>query len=545
MTAALLSYSSISLISLRAHALTSQDIASAEALNLWKPTAAHNTRGETQPFPFKDYPHGVTGTINTSAAHIDSIFDDSMSNWDTPADDSAWGDAAAQPIIAVTSEVTLDAADAAQLIAEDEGIVEPAPPAAEIRKSSLVDLTNGSREAVTAHLAQGLGPHQLLPRFASEKSAPTSPTSPTEPNVVASLDEPDGAASAVDTVSSSSVTSPLSTRKPAPHRKLQVMAQEAPLPESPAPVAPAVTIEPASIAPAVTIEPAIVNDDSRSSSIVIVEPITDQLDPKADEWVPDVTVELLPPSCPVSPTSKVPIPDGKALILTTCREAECILICDPVPKSWSVPTVVSSLSDGDFYDDPVIGGVHQKLLCNYSQYFAAASDAESTDGDAERDQIVSSPSWAVFRQWVYTHKHHAKSANGMQTNILSNDLKTLVQLWRFAARIQAPLFANTIADVLISKVITADDLFEAAEEIDNLLMIVSSTSRFRLLISHVVILNGIQLDYQDYFKWPRSLLWSILAWLSMGKSTYVGTQMYSQANPCVYHLHTLGHSCNS
>ncbi|THW78283.1 hypothetical protein D6D17_10199 [Aureobasidium pullulans] len=455
------------------------------------------------------------------------MFSHRLSHWDTPADEGAWGDAAAQPTIAVTSEVNLDAADAANFTADDDSIVELAPPTAEARKITLADLTNGDREAVTAHLAMGLGPHKLLSRFAGDKSAPTSST---EPNVTASLDESDGAASDVDTASSSSAASLLSTTEPAPPRQLQVMAQEFPLPESPAPVTPVVTIE-----------PAIVNDDSHSSPIIVVKPDTYQEDLHS---MSQSELDNLVDSDGAEHTEAGAVPCDECGWHCTCSEREALNSCDPVPQYWSVPTTMRDISDGDFFDRSVLGSIHQNLLNHYSQYFVKITSARAVVDWNEHEEILGSTSWAFFRRWIYTHKlsrNVEMISNGVVHIVeIGFDFQTLVKVWRLAARIQAPVFANNVADAMISKPITEKELQAAQKDINEMSSMVDADHIFCRLIARVVGINNITLDHKD---WAKSLISATLMY-EMGELSLDDTNSSSNIDACAYHMHQRGHICN-
>jgi hypothetical protein len=170
------------------------------------------------------------------------------------------------------------------------------------------------------------------------------------------------------------------------------------------------------------------------------------------------------------------------------------------------------------------------------------------DGSDEKKEelvhVIKHPCFAVFRLWVYG-RELGKATNDAASPNKHTDLKTLVQLLRFAGRIQAPLFANVVADAIIAKTITANDVSNAAEEIDTILKMVSVNHTFRLIICHAVILSGIQLD-QDYGEtWPQSLLLSVLACLDMGRNTYSDIEVKSKTDPCIYHLHPLGRECST
>ncbi|KAG9620464.1 hypothetical protein KCU86_g14368, partial [Aureobasidium melanogenum] len=478
----------------------------------------------------------------------------------------------------------------------------------EERKSSLADLANGDRDAVIAHLATHLGPHKLLSRFSS-----ITQKSDAEPNGTASItdghapntevSEPDGAASVVDDSTSiastnavatkdestqtapdtdasklfratpaSSVTdgdksvvqspdlSPRSVRKPGPHHRLKALtlAQDVPLPQSPAPIAKSTTSDEGPVtpvAPATELEPVIIQDtppappviiddsnESDTSHLIITgfpNSLSDKeknLDPKAEAWIPDDAVGPLPPSRPESPVN-----------IIHKSEADYINDCCPVPSEWSVPTQIGSLAEDHLldFDSPTVGGVHKTALFHYSHYFAVAFTSQDPQNQVELKHIVEDPSFAVFRQWVFRQKLYLKSSTGAIHQDMNIDLKHLVQLWRFGARIQAPLFGNIVANAMLEKVITSDDIVDAADDIDALLKVISVGNTFRCLISHMVILRGIQLGQAQYDAWPKTLIWSILNCLEMGRKTYPVIQLYSQTHPCIYHLHSLGRTCMS
>lgn len=606
------SYDTTSLFSLRAQAIPSQLIrcASAERLNLWVPTAQHNSRGHTQPFPFDHYLHGI-GSVVTTSDHINKIFADNMS-WETPTEEP-WGVAQAQPepssVNQTMAPTTTDAGEAINADEHTDGVTSESPAeaaslrTAEVRKSSLADLAKGDRNAAIAHLTQRLGPHRLLSRFSS-----TSQKSDPEPiGAIISIttgnarrtemSKSDGAASVVDdstsVASTNAVTtknestqtapdtdasklfkatpassiadggksaiqspdlSPRSVRKPGPHHRLKALtlAQVVPLPQSPAPAAKSPTSDegPATpVASAIELEPVIIQDttpaapaaiddgnESDTSCVIITELPNSlsnkekNLDPKAEAWVPDDVVGPLHPSRPESLVN-----------ITHDSETVCINECCPVPSSWSVPTVIGSFAPGDLFDGPTIGGIHKTVLAYYSHYFATAFASQTSIKAEKFDHVVDDPSFAVFRQWIFGRNElYAKSSNGVAQHDKNIDLKILVQLWRFAARIQAPLFANTVANAIVAKAISADDIVDAADEIDALQQVISVNNTFRLLISHVVILSDIQPDE----KWPMTLFLSVLSCLEMGRKTIRDIQHCSQT-PCIYHLHSLGHTCMS
>lgn len=547
-----------------------------------------------------------------------------MSSWETPAEDS-WGATEAQPEPSAADD-KIAPANTAEVVAPDEPIGEvtgettavatsPAaasPTASEVRKSSLADLTNGDREAITAHLAQGLGPHKLLSRFTSQKSDAELPV--TNGHAAhTEMSEPDGAASVVDdstsnvsisagvtkdenfqtgpdtktsrlftdttkSTTSGSVAngieslaqspqlSPRSIRKPGPHHRLKALAlaQDIPLPQSPAPIAKSSASDEGPTTPVastIDLEPAIIQDspsappntvedgnDSDVSSLAYEAfktelPNSLSVDSKAQNPTlnPKAT-DYLPPSRSTSPFTL-----AKRFINDS--EAESINNCCPVPSDWSkIPHIIGTLADGDLFDGPTIGGIHETVLRHYSQYFATAFDVGSDVVKEELDLVVKDPSFTVLRQWVYGHEGrnlYVKSADGVVSHDVDIDLKTLVQLWRFAARIQAPLFANIVADAIVAKAITASQVSAAAGEIDAVLKVIAVNNPMRLLLSHAVILSGIQIDQDHGETWPQSLLWSILHCLKMGRSTYAAVQMHSKTNLCMYHLHPLGKNCSS
>ncbi|KAH0367371.1 hypothetical protein KCU65_g4697, partial [Aureobasidium melanogenum] len=522
---------------------------------------------------------------------------------DTPSpSDDPWAVAETQPESssveqnmappAITDAVEAVAADERSgVVAEETSADAALIPANEVRKSSLADLANGDRDAVVAHLAERrFGLHRLLPRFSStsqESDAPEPSGAVPTTNGIAhtEVSEPDGAASVVDDSTSitstnavvtkdestqtapdtdasklfratpaSSVTdgdmsvvhspdlSPRTLRK-APHHKLKALtlAQDIPLPQSPAPIAKSSTSDEGPetpVASAMDLEPVIIQDtppappvtmddgsESDTSHVIITEfPNTlsnkeKNLDPKAEAWVPDDTVGLLPPSRPESP-------------LSVGRDSEAFFIngCCPVPSEWSVPTKIGDFAKGILFDDgPMVGNVHKTVLAHYSHYFATAF---ASGKEEHLDRVLKDPSFNAFRQWIFGRNELPVES--------SDDLKVLVQLWRFAARIQAPLFANTVVNAIVKKAVTADDIIDAGDEIDALLQMVNVNNTFRLLISHVIILRSIQPDE----KWPKSLLLSVLNCWEMGKNTYDDIQRCSQTL-CIYHLHSLGQTCMS
>ncbi|KAG9946645.1 hypothetical protein KCU85_g6346, partial [Aureobasidium melanogenum] len=583
------SYDPTSLFSLRSHAVSPllHRYASAEKLNLWVPTAQKSERGHTQPFPFEHYIHGI-GTVVTSPNRINELFAD-MSP-DTPSDEP-WAVAETQPQPSSVEKhmAPPTIADAAEAVAEETPADAALSAVNEVRKSSLADLANGDRDAVVAHLTKGLGPHRLLSRSSttSQKSDAELMSAVSITNGIAhtEVSEPDGAASVVDDSTSITSTNAVATKdestqtapdtdasklfratpassltdgdksiihspdlsprtaRKAPHHRLKALtlAQDIPLPQSPAPVAKSSTSDEGPTTPvasAIELEPVIIQDtppappvtmddgsESDTSHVIITKfPSTlsnkeKNLDPKAEAWIPDDTVEPLPPSRPESP-------------LSVSRDSEAFLIngCCPVPSEWSVPTKIGSFAKGILFDDgPMVGNVHKTVLAHYSHYFATAFGSGKEE---DLDRVLKDPSFNVFRQWIFGRNELPVES--------SNDLKVLVQLWRFAARIQAPLFANTVANAIVKKAITADDINDAGDEIDALLQMISVNNTFRLLISHVVILRDIQPDE----KWPKSLILSVLNCWEMGKNLYDDIQRCSQT-PCIYHLHSLDHTCMS
>ena len=593
------SYDFRSLFLLRSQAILPLHYASAESLNLWRPTAQHNARGHTQPFPFANYVRGI-GSIINNTKYINGIF------INMSADDS-WGAAQTQPELSPntnnkTAPVITEVVAANESTVEPTGetVVDPTSPLASERKSSLAELANGDRGAINALLAQGLGPHKFLSRYTNQKSVNNHAAQ-------AELFEPDGAASVVDSsgfnVSTSAVVtnegvqtapdletsnllsgttptasvadgvesapqspqSPRSARRLGPHRRLKALAlaQNIPLPQSPAPVAKSSTSDegPATpVASGIDVEPAIIHgsppstptagDDNESDvSSLAYEAFKTELPSSLSEKEKNdskaqtpslnpMAVDYLPPSRSTSPSNlaQQPIDDSEAGYINNC--------C-PVPSNWSVPSCIGYFAGVDLFDDLTIGGIHKPLLNHYSHFFATAfsNDSEAKQQE-ELEHVLKDPSLAVFRRWIYKGELYVNSADGVVSRDMNIDLKILVILWRFAARIQAPLFANSVANAIVNKTITTDDLSAAADEIDAVLKVVAINSTFRLLISHSVILSGIQLG-QDHYTWPKSLLSSVLGCLKMGRTTYAAIQMSSKANPCMYHLHPLGTKCKT
>jgi hypothetical protein len=344
-------------------------------------------------------------------------------------------------------------------------------------------------------------------------------------------------------------------RKPGPHHRLKALAlaQDIPLPQSPAPIAKSSASDEGPTTPVastIDLEPAIIQDspsappntvedgnDSDVSSIAYEAfktelPISLSVDSKAQNPTlnPKAT-DYLPPSRSTSPFTL-----AKPFINDS--EAESINNCCPVPSDWSeIPHVVGIRAENDIFDEPTIGGIHETVIRHYSQYFATAFNVGSDVVKEELDLVVKNPSFTVFRQWVYSrrddHELSVKSADGVVSHDMDIDLKTLVQLWRFAARIQAPLFANVVADTIVAKAITASQVSAAAGEIDAVLKVIAVNNPMRVLLSHAVILSGIQIDQGHGEIWPQSLLWSILYCLKMGRSTYAAVQMHSKTNPCM------------
>ncbi|KAH0293512.1 hypothetical protein M436DRAFT_59702 [Aureobasidium namibiae CBS 147.97] len=593
------SYDFNSLFSLRSQAILPLHHTSAQALNLWSPSAQYNAHGQTQPFPFADYVRGI-GSITTTKA-INDIFEDM--SWDAPAQDS-WGTAEAQPELSpvadhktdpvaaeeptagLTSEITVD---------PSSSVAAASPTTSEVRKSSLADLTNGDREAINAHLAKRLGPHKFLSRYIKQKddaeladtvidhamNGHAAHTDMSEPDGAASVvggsssnlstsasaivikneafqtapdletsnllsgttptaSVADGVGSTIQSTIPSSNPSPRPLRSLGPHHRLKAlaMAQDIPLPQSPAPVAKS----------AIDTKPAIVQgsppttsaaDDGNESDVssLAYEAFKTELPSSSDK---EKHIDLKAHTPSLNPRAVDYLPPRSTSPLTLSKnaisdsEAEYINNCCPVPSNWSIPTIIGSFTNvnvGEF----TIGSIHKPLLNHYSQFFATAFTDDSEVKKEELVHVIEDPSYAVFREWVY-----GRSFAQAYDNI---DLKTLIQLWRFGARIQAPLFTNTVADAIIRKTITADDLSAAADEIDALLKVVAVNSTFRLLISHCVILSGVQLN-QDQV-WPEPLLLSILLCLNMGRSTCAAIQMSSKDNPCIYHLHPHGTNCKT
>jgi hypothetical protein len=620
------SYDFRSLTSLRSQAILPLHYSSAEELNIWRPTAIKNARGHTQPFPFASYVDGI-GTITTT--YINDILADM--SWDAPAE-SSWDVTEAQPELSPVAEDKIADADVVAATDEPSGELtldaaspSAASPSSEVRKSSLADLTNGDRDAISAHLASGLGPHKLLSRFTDQKSDAQHTDAVTNGHAAhtdavtnghaahTGSSEPDGAASVVDdsnsNVSTSAVAiqdesfqtapdipasnlltgttptgsvaddiesaaqqsphlSPRSVRKLGPHHRLKAlaMAQDVPLPQSPAPVANSSTSDEGPTTPitsTIDLEPAIIQDspsgppntveDGNESDVsslayeAIKTELPDSLSDKEEDLESNAqnptlnpeAVDYLPASRSASPTTHVEhtIHDS---------EAECINDCCPIPGHWSVPNkVIGIFAEGHLFDSPMIGLIPEKVLIYYSNFFTTAFRDSSDEKKEELDHVINDPSFTLFRRWVYGRKLSKSIDNDVSLVNENIDLKTLVQLWRFGARIQAPLFVNTVANAIVAKDITADDVSAAGDEIDAVLKMVSVNNTFRLLISHAVILSGIQIHQGQSETWPQSLLWSILGCLKMGRSTYPAIQMLSKTQPCMYHLHSLGDSCST
>jgi hypothetical protein len=618
------SYDFRSLTSLRSQAILPLHYSSAEELNIWRPTAIKNARGHTHPFPFASYVDGI-GTITTT--YINEISADMP--WDTPAEGS-WGVTETQPELSTVAEIKIADAD---VVATDEPSGEltldaaspsAASPSSEVRKSSLADLTNGDRDAISAHLASGLGPHKLLPRFTDQKSDAQHTDAVTNGHVEHTdavtnghaahngSSEPDGAASVVDdstsNVSTSAVLiqdesfqtapdipasnlltgttptgsvaddgesavesphlSPRSVRKLGPHHRLKALAtaQDVPLPQSPAPVAKSSTSDEGPTTPitlTIDLEPVIIQDspsgppntveDGNESDVsslayeAIKTELPDSLSDKEEDLESNAQNPTLnPEAVDYLPASRSASPTTQADHTIHDSEAECINDCCPIPGGWSVPNkVIGTFAEGHLFDSPMIGLVPEKVLIYYSNFFTTAFRDGSNEKKEELDHVINDPSFILFRRWVYGRKL-VKSVDDAVSLFDENiDLKTLVQLWRFGARIQAPLFANTVANAIVAKNITADDVSAAGDEIDAVLKMVSVNNTFRLLISHAVILSGIQIYQGQSETWPQSLLWSILGCLKMGRSTYPAIQMLSKTQPCMYHLHSLGDSCGT
>jgi hypothetical protein len=599
------SYDFRSLSSLRSQAILPLHYASAVELNIWLPSAQKNARGQTRPFPFESYINGI-GTITTE--YINDDISEDMS-WDAPTEEGSWGTTEAQPELSPVAVEDNSTPAIAEVVATNEPVGEltetttsASPTASEVRKSSLADLTNGDRDAISSHLASGLGPHKLLSRFTQKSDAELTVVNDLATHTDAS--EPDGAASVVDeSVSNravvnkdesiqtapdipssnlmtgstptgsvadgaeSSTQSPYlsrhSVRKPGPHHRLKELAQDIPLPQSPAPVAKSSTSDEGPETPVVStieLEPIILQDsppatpaaddgnESDVSSLAyeafkteLPDPLHDKdkdLDSKAHNTVlnPEA-VDYLPTSRSASPVSmpKNAVTDSESVSINDyCR----------LPGAWSVANVVEHFAPDDIFDSPMLGNISEKVLTHYSNYFATALRDGSDEKKEELAHVIKDPSFAVFRLWVYG-RELGKSTNGAASPNRHTDLKTLVQLLRFAGRIQAPLFANVVADAIIAKTLITDDISNAADEIDAILKMVSVNYTFRLVICHTVILSGIQLDQENGETWPQSLLLSILACLKMGRNTYQAIQMESKTDPCMYHLHSLGRKCNT
>jgi len=131
---------------------------SAQALNLWSPSAQHNARGQTQPFPFAGYIRG-TGSITTTKA-INDIFKDMA--WDAPAQDS-WVTAEAQPELSPIADHKTDpvadeeptAGFTGEITGDPSSSVAAASPTiSEVRKSSFVGLTKGQATPISLQTPQ-------------------------------------------------------------------------------------------------------------------------------------------------------------------------------------------------------------------------------------------------------------------------------------------------------------------------------------------------------------------------------------------------------
>jgi hypothetical protein len=401
----------------------------------------------------------------------------------------------------------------------------------------------------------------------SFQTAPDIPAS----NLLTGTTPTGSVADGVESSAQSPHLSPRSVRKLGPHHRLKALAlaQDVPLLQSPAPVAKSSTSDEGPKTPitsTIDIEPAIIQDspsappntvedgnESDVSSLAYEAFKTELPDSLSDKEVdlefnaqnptlnPEA-VDYLPPSRSASSTAQ-----AKHTVYDS--EVECINDCCPVPRHWSVPNkVIETFAEGHLFDSPMLGGIPERVLMYYSNFFTTAFRDDSNEKKEELDHVINNPSFTLFRRWIYGRKlvksmddtvSHDK--NIYDKNI---DLKTLVQLWRFGARIQAPLFANTVANAIVTKTITADDVADAADDIDAVLKMVSVNNTFRLLICHAVILSGIQLNQGHGETWPQSLLLSILGCLDMGKCTSAAIQMQSKIRPCMYHLHPLGDVCS-
>jgi hypothetical protein len=600
------SYDIRSLFSLRSQAILLLHYAAAEELNIWQSTAQRNARGQTQPFPFANYINGI-GTVTTKYFNVIPA---DMS-WTAPAEVS--GD-----VVELQSKPSSVAEDknlstSAQVVAPDEpsnestGITAAATSstASDVRKSSLADLTNGDRVAINAHLAQGLGPHKLLSRFASQKSnakhthtgfvrsdhaalndaskpdsiasvvddsisksaviietetfrtALSPQTAPDVPasNLMTGTTPTESIADSAESLTQSPHPSPRLVRSAGPHDRLEVLGQVVPLPQSSATATKSSTSDegPATSSASTTgVEPAVTQDSPPETPVTEDGDVTDVMsiaheafkanlsnslsDKDKNSILNPEAMEYLPPSRSVSSVSM----DNNAVIDS---ESICINDCCPIPGDWCVPNIVGTFAKGRVFEGPMLGDIPEKVLVYYSNFFATAFRSDSDEKKKELDRVVKDPSFALFHLWVHG-RDLVKHIDGADLYHKDIDLKTLVQLWRFAAHIQAPVFANVIADAIMAKTITANDIFDAGDEIDTILKVLSVNHTFRLIICHAVILSGVQLDQDNGESWPQSLLWSILACLDMGRYTYYTIQEDSKIDPCIYHLHPSGSHCN-
>jgi hypothetical protein len=596
------SYDFRSLFSLRSQAIPPLHYSFAVELNIWLPSAQRNARGKSQPFPFNDYINGI-GIITTEYISDDSSTDMS---WDAPAEEGSWGATEVQPELSPVAVEDNSTPAIAEFVATDEPAGEltaaASPTASEVRKSSLADLTNGDRDAINSHLASGLGPHKLLSRFTQKSDAELTVANGLAVHTDAS--EPDGAASVVDESISNSAEvnkdegiqtapdipssnlmtgttptesvadgaesstqsphlSPRSVRKPGPHHRLKALAQDIPLPQSPAPIAKSATSNEGPetfIVSTIKFEPVILqnsppatpaaNDGNESDvSSLAYEAFKTELPDSLHDKDKDLDSKarnpvLNPEAVDYLPTSRSASPAGMPKNAVIDSESISINDCCPLPGAWSVANVVEHFAPDDIFDSPMLGNISEKVLTHYSNYFATALRDGSDEKKEELVHVIKDPSFAVFRLWVYG-RELGKSTNGAASPNKHTDPKTLVQLLRFAGHIQAPLFANVVADAIIAKTLTTDDISNAADEIDAILKMVSVNHTFRLVICHAVILSGIQLDQGNGETWPQSLLLSILACLKMGRNNYPAIEMRSKTDPCMYHLHTLGRKCNT
>jgi hypothetical protein len=600
------SYDIKSLFSLRSQATLPFHYAATEELNIWQSTAQRNARGQTQPFPLANYINGI-GTVTTKYLNVIPA---DMS-WTAPAEVS--GDVA--KLQSEPSSVAEDKSlsTSAQVLAPDEpsgessGITAAAtsPTASDVRESSLADLANGDRVAINAHLAQGLGPHKLLSRFASQKSNAKHTHTEFVRSGHAALNDtskPDGTASIVDdsisksaviietetfrtvlgpqtapdipasnlltgTTSTESIadsaesltqsphSSPRLVRSAGPHDRLEALGQVVPLPQSSAAATKPSTSDegPAtSSASTIGVEPAVTQDSLPGTPATENSDETDILTVAHEALKADLSnslsdkdrhcilnpkaIEYLPTSRSISSASM----DNNAVIDS---ESICINDCCPVPGDWCVPNIVGTFAKGRVFEGPMLGDIPEKVLVYYSNFFATAFRSDSDEKKKELDRVVKDPSFDLFHIWVHG-RDLVKHIDGADLYDKDIDLKTLVQLWRFAAHIQAPVFANVIADAIMAKTITANDISDAGDEIDTILKVLSVNHTFRLIICHAIILSGVQLDQDNGESWPQSLLWSILACLNMGRYTYYTIQEDSKTNPCIYHLHPSGSHCN-